>query len=61
LVETAALWAMTALFVTAHLLAFANLFLRHEAPGRWPSIGLGFAEFFVLILLRNWLLPRSPP
>lgn len=53
-------WAMTALFVTAHLLAFANLLIRHEAPGRWLSVGIAFAEFFVLVLLRNWLLPRSP-
>jgi hypothetical protein len=28
-------WAITVLFATAHLLSFANLFLRHKPPGRW--------------------------
>jgi|UPI000363C071 hypothetical protein len=53
-------WAFTVLMTLAHLLAFLNILLRHALnPGRWTFVAGALLEVGLLMLLRNWLLPKN--
>jgi hypothetical protein len=52
-------WAFTGLMAVTHLLAFLNL-LRHPLIFRsWIFIAAFLLELGLLIVLRNWLLPKT--
>jgi hypothetical protein len=53
-------WTFTILMALTHLLTFLNILLRHALnPGRWAFVAGALLEVGLLMLLRNWLLPKS--
>ena len=53
-------WTFTAIMAITHLLAFLNLTSHTNFHvGRWVFITVFFLELGLLIVLRNWLLPKT--
>ena len=51
-------WTFTTALLVTHSLVFLNLLLRHHFFGRWVLVAAFLLELGLLIVLRNWLLPR---
>jgi hypothetical protein len=51
-------WMFTTALLVAHSLVFLNVLLRHHSFGRWVFVITFLLELGLLIVLRNWLLPR---